>query len=133
MPKRRFHGRFWLCTMSGRVEGPYDGIARKWLALAERRQQHLLELCDTGRWRHYYTETEFLDEMRKVLRVRAQWATIAGLPQSDDLSVATDQPSLDGELLNSLTAIDRAAERGEHRLRPAEPAITGLPTARWPD
>jgi len=51
--------------------------------LVERRQQHFIELCDTGRWRHYYTQTEFLREMRKVLRVRNQWAVIAGFPVSD--------------------------------------------------
>jgi uncharacterized repeat protein (TIGR03809 family) len=64
----------------------YDSIARRWLALIERRQEHFLDLCDTGRWRHYYTEAEFLDEMRKVLRVRDQWAAIAGIPlEGDDL------------------------------------------------
>lgn len=134
MPKRRFHGRFWLCTMSGRVEGPYDSIARKWLALVERRQQHFLELCDTGRWRHYYTEAEFLDEMRKVLRVRHQWATIAGLRQSDDPPVVTDEPALDRSPLSSLSVIDRIAlDRDDGA--PAQRGATngGLPGARWPD
>jgi uncharacterized repeat protein (TIGR03809 family) len=66
--------------MSERQEGPYDSIARRWLAIVERRQEHLVELCDSGRWRHYYTRAGFLDEMRKVLRVRDQWAAIAGVP-----------------------------------------------------
>jgi uncharacterized repeat protein (TIGR03809 family) len=70
--------------MSERRQGRYDSIARRWLALVERRQEHFLDLCDSGRWRHYYTHAEFLDEMRKVLRVRDQWATIAGLPLSDE-------------------------------------------------
>lgn len=60
--------------------GRYDSIARRWLALIERRQEHFLDLCDSGRWRHYFTEAEFLDEMRKVLRVRGQWAALAGMP-----------------------------------------------------
>jgi len=66
--------------MSEPQSGRYDSIARRWLALMERRQEHFLELCDSGRWRHYYTEAEFLDEMRKVLRVRDQWAALAGMP-----------------------------------------------------
>ena len=70
--------------MSGPQQGLYDSIARRWLALVERRQEHFLELCETGRWRHYYTHAEFLDEMRKVLQVRDQWAAIAGLPLSDE-------------------------------------------------
>ena len=69
--------------MSERQTDPYDSVARKWLALVERRQQHFIELCDSGRWRHYYTQAEFLEEMRKVLRVRDNWASIAGLPVSD--------------------------------------------------
>lgn len=63
--------------------GRYDGIARRWLALLERRQENFLDLCDTGRWRHYYTEAEFLDEMRKLLRLREQWAVLAGVPLAD--------------------------------------------------
>ncbi len=65
--------------MSERQHGPYDSVARKWLALAERRKAQIVELCESGRWRHYYTHTELLDEMREVVRVRDQWARIAGL------------------------------------------------------
>jgi uncharacterized repeat protein (TIGR03809 family) len=72
--------------MSERQHRPYDSIARKWLALVERRQAHFIELCDSGRWRHYYTHAEFLEEMRKVLRMRDRWAVLAGLPaENEDL------------------------------------------------
>jgi hypothetical protein len=70
--------------MSERQQNPYDSIARRWLALVERRQAHFIELCDTGRWRHYYSEPEFIEEMRKVLRLRRQWATITGIPSDDE-------------------------------------------------
>jgi uncharacterized repeat protein (TIGR03809 family) len=69
--------------MSAPQESRYDSIARRWLALVERRQAHLLDLCDTGRWRHYYTEANFIEEIRKVLRVRDQWAIIAGVALQD--------------------------------------------------
>jgi len=69
--------------MSAPREGRYDSIARRWLALVERRQQHFVELCNTGRWRHYYSEGEFLEEMRQLLGLRNQWAQIAGLPPVD--------------------------------------------------
>jgi hypothetical protein len=65
--------------MSERQPGPYDSVARKWLALVERRKAHIVELCDSGRWKHYYTHAELLDELREVVRVRDQWARIAGL------------------------------------------------------
>jgi len=70
--------------MSEREAGPYDSVARRWLALIERRQENFIDLCNTGRWRHYYTRAEFLDEMRKVLRLRDQWAINAGLPPSGE-------------------------------------------------
>jgi uncharacterized repeat protein (TIGR03809 family) len=97
--------------MSEGQNSPYDSIARRWLALVERRQEHFIELCDTGRWRHYYTQAEFLDEMRKVLHVRDRWATIAGLPPSGDdgIILINDNPSNGSGL----------------------PA--GIPVAPWPD
>jgi uncharacterized repeat protein (TIGR03809 family) len=66
--------------MSERQKSPYDNIARRWLALVERREQHFADLSQSGRWRRYYTQTEFLNEMRKVLQVRNQWAALAGFP-----------------------------------------------------
>jgi hypothetical protein len=66
--------------MSERHGSPYDHIAHKWLALIERRQENVIELCHTGRWQHYYTQAQFLDEMRKVLDLRNRWAVLAGLP-----------------------------------------------------
>jgi uncharacterized repeat protein (TIGR03809 family) len=95
--------------MSELQYGRYDSIARRWLALIERRQEHFLDLCDTGRWRHYFTEAEFLDEMRKVLRVRDQWAAIAGLPPaSEDLLADDDLP-------------------------PPPPPANGVAASAWPD
>ena len=88
----------------------YGSIARRWLALIERRQENFLDLCDTGRWRHYYTEAEFLDEMRKVLRVRDQWAALAGAP----LEGEEWPPDDDGAPLSG---------------RPS----AGLPAPLWPD
>jgi predicted neuraminidase len=65
--------------MSERQSNPYDSIARKWLALVDRRQAALIELLDSGRWKHYFTEAEVHDEMANIAIVRNQWARIAGL------------------------------------------------------
>ena len=64
--------------MPERQSGPYDSVARKWLALMERRRQHFAELCDSGRWRHYYSQEGLLEELRKVVAVRDQWALLVG-------------------------------------------------------
>ena len=75
--------------MSERQTGPYDSIARKWLALAERRYAHFIELSDSGRWRHYFTRAGFDLELRRAALLRDQWATIAGVPLEYD-EVAED-------------------------------------------
>jgi hypothetical protein len=74
-------------TMSERQQRPYDSIARSWLALVERRQQSIIELWKSERWRHYYTHAQFLDEMGKVLHLRNQWARLAGVPVSDQIGL----------------------------------------------
>ncbi|MFZ3361073.1 MAG: TIGR03809 family protein [Xanthobacteraceae bacterium] len=103
--------------------GRYDSIARRWLALIERRQENFLDLCDSGRWRHYYTETEFLDEMRKVLRVREQWAALAGVAlDADLLSPVGHEPPPDRR-----NGSGYDSDHSAHRLTP-RPA---MPMSQW--
>jgi hypothetical protein len=109
-PTREIPAHFWL-LMSAPQESRYDSIARKWLALVELRQAHFIELSNTGRWRHYYTKAEFLDEMRKVLNVREQWATIAGAAVDDE-----DVPPL----------VEGPSPQ-------PHPLSAGIPDPRWPD
>jgi uncharacterized repeat protein (TIGR03809 family) len=123
--------------MSERGQGPYDTTARKWLALIERRQENFIELCDTGRWRHYYTKDEFLEEMRKVLRLRDQWASLAGLPpQSEDPpilgNVLTPHRVLPNRLV-PLSLMSGEEPGGETDLPRLTARANGLPVTRWPD
>ena len=37
--------------------------AQKWRDLAERRRAHFIDLYRSGRWKHYYTNEEFLDHL----------------------------------------------------------------------
>jgi uncharacterized repeat protein (TIGR03809 family) len=54
-----------------------DGVAQKWRALAERRRAHFVELYDSGRWKRYYSEEQFLHRMREAIRLTEQWADVA--------------------------------------------------------
>ncbi len=54
------------------------GIARQWRALAERRRAHFIELYRSGRWRHYFTEQEFLNSVRKIAADLDSWDALAG-------------------------------------------------------
>jgi hypothetical protein len=69
--------------MSARQNGPYDGVACKWHALAERRRAHVVELRDSGRWKHYYTWEELLAALRDAATIRDEWARIAGLGEAE--------------------------------------------------
>jgi hypothetical protein len=69
--------------MSARQPGPYDSIARKWLALAERRRAFLMALRESGRWQHYqYSGVAELEaHLREIDVVCERLAGIAG-PQA---------------------------------------------------
>jgi uncharacterized repeat protein (TIGR03809 family) len=55
----------------------FQQLAQKWRELAERRREHFAELYRSGRWRHYYTEEQFVAQMREVVRAAEEWARIA--------------------------------------------------------
>lgn len=78
--------------MSARQPGPYDDAARKWHALAARRQAHVEELRDSGRWRHYYDWDELIEALREATATREIWARLAGLTQDQIHGEMQDQP-----------------------------------------
>ena len=64
--------------MSNRASAqPYGDVAQKWRDLAERRRAHFVELYRSGRWKHYYTEEQFLARMREVVHAADAWAHLA--------------------------------------------------------
>jgi uncharacterized repeat protein (TIGR03809 family) len=58
-------------------------LTRRWRELAERRRAHLIELYDTGRWKHYYTEEQLVARVREAIRLAETW---------DQLSAGPDAP-----------------------------------------
>ena len=56
---------------------PYDKLAQKWRDLAERRRDHIVELYNTGRWKHYYTEQELVASLREANKLLETWNTLA--------------------------------------------------------
>ncbi|MEA2981290.1 MAG: hypothetical protein QOF91_3197 [Alphaproteobacteria bacterium] len=71
----------------------WERIALKWRSLAEQRRDHHFELYRSGRWRHYYTEEEFLDEMRKAVALAERWADIAPSRLERAAPAETKQPA----------------------------------------
>ena len=65
----------------------WESIALKWRNLAERRRDHYIELYQSGRWKRYYGEANFLTEMRKAAALAERWIEIVPLserPAPDD-------------------------------------------------
>ncbi|HZS64531.1 MAG TPA: TIGR03809 family protein [Xanthobacteraceae bacterium] len=59
-------------------------LARKWSELVKRRRDYFVELHQTGRWKRYYTEAEFLDQLRAAVRAVEDWERLAARSQADD-------------------------------------------------
>jgi hypothetical protein len=64
--------------MSARQPHPYDSVARKWLALAERRRAHLLELRENGRGQRYYTDAQLAEQLHELDIACRRFAEIGG-------------------------------------------------------
>ena len=52
-------------------------IAARWCALAEQRLEHLTEMFETGRWRRYYSEIAFLENIQEAKRALQTWRSLA--------------------------------------------------------
>ncbi len=50
-----------------------EQIAQRWCDLAERRRSHFIELYESGRWKHYYSEADFVIRLRDVINGAEQW------------------------------------------------------------
>ena len=79
-------------------------IVARWCALAERRLDYLTELFETGRWRRFYGEREFLENVREAKSAVGAWRDLL-----------SREGSRDGKSID-MSWIDRrrtAAQRGE--------------------
>jgi uncharacterized repeat protein (TIGR03809 family) len=59
----------------------WERVSLKWRALAEGRRAHFHDLYRSGRWKRYYTEEEFVADMRDAIDIAERWAAIAPLPE----------------------------------------------------
>jgi hypothetical protein len=68
----------------------WERIALKWRALAEGRRAHFHDLYRSGRWKHYYTDQEFVAQMRDAIDMADRWAAIAPLPEEREAPRQTE-------------------------------------------
>ena len=53
-------------------------LAQRWCDLAESRVDYFRVLFQTGRWKHYYSERQFIERMRDVMAAVEAWRILAG-------------------------------------------------------
>ena len=63
-------------------------LTARWRELAEQRCVHFLELQQTGRWKHYYSEREFLVRLRDAMHLLETWNKLAATGADDQASAA---------------------------------------------
>ena len=74
----------WYMThRNGVADGRDLGIdlGPRWRLLAERRLEHLTELFESGRWRRYYSERAFLENIQEAKAAVALWRDLS-MPQA---------------------------------------------------
>ncbi|MBR2121081.1 MAG: TIGR03809 family protein [Pseudomonadota bacterium] len=52
-------------------------VVTRWRMLAERRLNYLVELYETGRWKAYYSEPEFLKVIQEARAALKTWEQLA--------------------------------------------------------
>jgi uncharacterized repeat protein (TIGR03809 family) len=59
--------------LNDKAVSPLTDIALRWSNLADRRLAYYISLYESGRWRHYYDERQFLARIRDVKRAATEW------------------------------------------------------------
>jgi uncharacterized repeat protein (TIGR03809 family) len=101
-------------------------VFRRWSALAERRLNHLTELFESGRWRRYYTETVFLENIREAKAAVEVWRDLVTRePSSVHIVAGISSTGSHGAMQS-----DMVASRDGAPVAPLVPAEAGV---RLPD
>src|SRR5216683_2091974 len=106
-----------------------DVVAR-WCDLAERRLEYLTELFETGRWRRYYSERAFLDNIQEAKTAVEIWRELSTREAS------SDNFAVDISWLGRTRATRAMLPSGEtsrewvHRFQPQPPQIPAEPVPR---
>src|SRR4051812_33333722 len=104
------------------VAGGRDIVAR-WCTLAEQRLEYLTELFETGRWRRYHSERDFLENIQEAKSAVEIWRDLSTREASPDNS-AVDMSWL-GHRRTALPRAEKRRDRLDHSLQPVE--ITAEP------
>jgi uncharacterized repeat protein (TIGR03809 family) len=105
----------WFMTHRLGVARGRDVVAR-WCDLAEQRLEYLTELFETGRWRRFHSEVEFLENIREAKSAVETWRSLSMREASRDNS-AVDMSWL-SHTQAALPRVDRLRDQPDRRPPP---------------
>ncbi|MGQ0685962.1 TIGR03809 family protein [Bradyrhizobium sp.] len=99
-------------------------IVARWSALAEQRLEYLTELFETGRWRRYHGERDFLENIREAKAAVETWR---GLLNSE---AASDNRPVDLSWIGRRSSVSPAKREAPAQPIPSiAPQLAELPVA----
>jgi len=112
-------------------------IVARWCNLAERRLEYLTELFETGRWRRFHTELEFLENIQEAKTAVATWRDLLSREAALD-NTAIDMTWLGRRRTTPLPLTPLPRDQGLHQpivqLQPKPaPAVAPVPRDVPPD
>ena len=104
-------------------------IVSRWCNLAEQRLEYLTELFETGRWRRFHTEQEFLENIREAKAAVELWRCL------ETREASLDNTAVDLSWLGRRQSTQKISERLYERAPPppqpapvaAEPSPRDVP------
>ena len=100
-------------------EAPRREVIARWCALAEQRLNYLTEMFESGRWRRYYTEVAFLENIREAKLAVETWRGLSTPRLAQGVGAIEPTP----ELVQGVAAVELALSEPAVpvSLRTAEP------------
>jgi uncharacterized repeat protein (TIGR03809 family) len=85
-------------------EAPRREVIARWCALAEQRLNYLTEMFESGRWRRYYTEAAFLENIKEAKFAVETWRGLS-VPHLAQSAIAIESTP---ELAQGVAAVELA-------------------------
>ena len=101
-------------------------IVERWADLAERRLDYLTDLFETGRWRRFHTEADFLDNVQEARVAVDRWRAMA------IQEATTDNQPVTWSWLDRPNGVPANYQRGGLYQAPATLRVAETPAAAEP-
>jgi len=94
-------------------EAPRREVIARWCTLAEQRLNYLTEMFESGRWRRYYTEVAFLENIREAKSAVETWRGLSSPHPARPVTPKLAQGVAAVELALSESAVPVSARAAE--------------------